>query len=209
MSMLTPPGMGGKYKVKGNAYPRMRRRRKRPVAGVAAAAVGVGVIGWGALQLVDVFQGSDSASAHEKKNCVAARRAAPPAAPLPAPGTITVNVYNATPRTGLAKNAADELKRRGFRIGKIGNASKELDKKIEETALLIGAPGAKQALTVLGAHIAGERTDAADKRTDASVDLVIGNAYTNLGTTQEAQKTLTTRTRTAAPSTPSASEKDC
>ncbi len=39
MSMLTPPGMGGKYRITGDAFPRMRRPRKRRrlvLAGVGA-----------------------------------------------------------------------------------------------------------------------------------------------------------------------------
>src|SRR3712207_8090848 len=51
----------------------------------------------------------------------------------PEPGRITVNVFNATPRSGLAKQTADELKKRGFKIGDVGNASKEFDKKVKRS----------------------------------------------------------------------------
>ena len=66
MSMLTPPGMGGKYRITGDKYPRMRRTRgrRRIVLAVVASVVALGLIGWGTLQLIDVFTGGgDKASA--------------------------------------------------------------------------------------------------------------------------------------------------
>src|SRR5690606_1670617 len=66
MSMLTPPGMGGQYRITGDRYPRMRRprRRGRLVALTVVSVAVLGVGGWGTLQLIDVFTGGgDSASA--------------------------------------------------------------------------------------------------------------------------------------------------
>lgn len=59
MSMLTPPGMGGQYRIKGDRYPRMRRPRNRGriVAASVAAVTALGLAAWGTLQLVDVFTG--------------------------------------------------------------------------------------------------------------------------------------------------------
>src|SRR4051794_25655279 len=123
MSMLTPPGMGGKYRVTGDKYPRMRRprRRSRIVLAALVAVVALGLAGWGTLQLIHVFTGDG------EQNTAPGRKPAcnpppPPATALPKPGQIRVNVYNATPRGGLAKSTADELKKRGFLIGKVGNA---------------------------------------------------------------------------------------
>ena len=59
---------------------------------------------------------------------------------LPKPAAIKVNIYNATPRSGLAKAAADELKKRGFTIGKVGNAPAAYDKKVPGTGMLLGGP---------------------------------------------------------------------
>ena len=72
MSMLTPPGMGGQYRITGNKYPRMRRprRRGRFVLLVVASVTVLGVIGWGTLQLIDVFTGGTKASAAgSKEDC--------------------------------------------------------------------------------------------------------------------------------------------
>ncbi|MBB0246189.1 LytR family transcriptional regulator, partial [Streptomyces alkaliphilus] len=62
MSMLTPPGMRGrKYRVTGTSYPRIRRpRRRRRTVAVIGGVIAVGVLGFGTLQLVDVFTGGES-----------------------------------------------------------------------------------------------------------------------------------------------------
>ncbi|WP_267246315.1 LytR C-terminal domain-containing protein [Streptomyces sp. PR69] len=202
MSMLTPPGMGGKYRVTGDAYPRMRRprRRRRIVLAALATAVALGLAGWGTLQLIDVFGGGD-----EKKPQAASGRAsdcvpvpAPSAAPAPPkPGQITVNVYNATPRTGLAQGAADELKKRGFAIGEVGNATEEYDKKVTGTAILLGAPASYEgAFRVLTTQVQGAQLKA-DTRETADVDLILGTAFRNLTAKKDADAALAELTRPA------------
>ncbi|WP_425582273.1 LytR C-terminal domain-containing protein [Streptomyces synnematoformans] len=73
MSMLTPPEMGGPYRIKGTKYPRMRRnRRRRKVLAVIGAVLAVAVVGVGTLQLVDVFAGGDeekSVQAGKSEDC--------------------------------------------------------------------------------------------------------------------------------------------
>lgn len=192
MSMLTPPGMGGKYRITGNRFPKMRRpkRRRRLVLGVVASAAALGLVAWGSVQLIDVFTGSkdedtrtvsaSSASGGDCKPSASGTDTNP--AKAPKPSAITVNVYNATDRSGLAKDTADELKKRGFKIGEVDNAPDDLDKKVKSPGLLLGTPASKQngALAVLGAHLAkaDTKTDTARKGKAAkSVDLVIGSGY--------------------------------
>jgi hypothetical protein len=200
MSMLTPPGMGGQYRITGGKYPRMRppRRRGRLVAAVVASAAVLGLVGWGTLQLIDVFTGGGGTStASGTGTHCRTRAAAAPAVrvkPLPKPGGITVNVYNATKRTGLAKSTADELKKRGFRIGNVGNASKQYDKKVKGTGILLGSPAAQDTtLRVLGTQLAGAETRA-DGRKGADLDLIIGDAFKGLTGRAAADQTLTTLT---------------
>ncbi|WP_320784804.1 LytR C-terminal domain-containing protein [Streptomyces sp. CRN 30] len=184
--------MGGKYRITGDKYPRMRPPRRHgrlAFLGVACVAV-LGVLGWGTWQLVDVFTGGDEASAADR---AAAACSSPDSAEsagtnvsstpvaLPKPGKVTVNVLNATTRGGLAQKTADELKKRGFRIGDVGNAPKEYDKKVDGTGVLLGpAASLKAALPVLGTQLpaAEQRTDAARK--DTSVDLIIGDGFKGL-----------------------------
>lgn len=213
MSMLTPPGMGGQYRITGDKYPRMRRprRRGRLVLMVIASVAVLGVGGWGTLQLIDVFTGGgkQAAAAGSKAACASKASPSPTAdSAVPKPAQITVNVYNATPRSGLAKSTADELKKRGFKIGDVGNASAQWDKKVKGTGVLLGPASALDtSLPVLATQLTGaeRRTEATRKGT--AVDLVIGTAFKNLDAKAAADKALATLTGPAP--TASASPKAC
>ncbi|MFF9898562.1 LytR C-terminal domain-containing protein [Streptomyces longispororuber] len=217
MSMLTPPGMGGKYRITGDKYPRMRRPsgRRRLVLAAVAALAAVGLIGWGTLQLIDVFTGGEASAAGTATGAAkagdCAGRPEKKAPPLPEPRRITVNVLNATPRGGLAKETADELKKRGFTIDKVANAPKAYDKKVRGPGMVLGPRSAADtALPVLAAQLAGaeQRTDA---RKGTTVDLIIGNQFKALAGQRDAARTLaalaTSRTASAKPS--SADGKHC
>ncbi|WP_234336191.1 LytR C-terminal domain-containing protein [Streptomyces sp. NRRL S-1022] len=208
MSMLTPPGMGGQYRITGDKYPRMRppRRRGRLAAAVVASTAVLGLVGWGTLQLIDVFTGGGdtSTAAGAGTHCRTKAAAAPVARvkPLPEPGRITVNVYNATKHSGLAKSTADELKKRGFKIGNVGNASKQYDKKVKGTGILLGAPAAQDtSLRVLGAQLAGAEARA-DGRKGADLDLIIGDAFKGLAGRAAADRTMTALTEPQPTATP-------
>ncbi|MFJ5260523.1 LytR C-terminal domain-containing protein [Streptomyces sp. NPDC088387] len=219
MSMLTPPGMGGQYRITGDKYPRMRRprRRGRIVLAVVASTAAIGMVGWGTLQLIDVFTGGDEASAAGlKSDCgrgvspspSASGSAVAGAVPVPVPGKITVNVLNATTKAGLAKRTADELAKRGFKIGDVGNAAKEYDKKVKGTGILLGPSASlKTSLPVLGTQLGGaeRRTDAARK--GAEIDLIIGNAFKSLSPRATADKALTTLT--SPKPTPTGTNRHC
>lgn len=197
MSMLTPPGMGGQYRIKGDKYPRLRRRRRRGrfVVLAVASVTALGVAGWGTLQLIDVFTGGggEASAAGPKSDCGTRATPSPTAtAPLPKPAGITVNVLNATTRSGLAKQTADELKKRGFKIGDVGNATKDYDKKVKGTGLLLGpAASLNTSLPVLATQLttAERRTDATRK--GATVDLIIGDRFKELTKKPAAEKALT------------------
>ncbi|MFJ9865595.1 LytR C-terminal domain-containing protein [Streptomyces sp. NPDC101165] len=212
MSMLTPPGMGGQYRITGDKYPRMRppRRRGRLVFAVVASVAVLGLVGWGTLQLIDVFTGGDKkteASGATSHCRTKASTAAAQVKALPKPGEITVNVYNATARTGLAKSTADELKKRGFKIGDVGNASKEFDKKVKGAGILLGPASAlNTSLPVLATQLpaAEHRTDAARKGTD--LDLIIGDGFKTLTQRTAADQALAALT---SPEPAAATKKSC
>ncbi|MCH0566986.1 MULTISPECIES: LytR C-terminal domain-containing protein [unclassified Streptomyces] len=186
--------MGGKYRITGDKYPRMRRPRRRgrlllmSVTGVAL----LGVMGWGTLQLIDVFTGGDKASAAgTKADCATRATPSPRPVALPEPDRITVNVLNATPRSGLAKQTADELRKRGFHIGEVGNATKEYDKKITGAGVLLGpASSLNSTLPVLATQLpaAERRTDAARK--GEAVDLILGSGFKSLAAQPDAARAL-------------------
>ncbi|WP_328904396.1 MULTISPECIES: LytR C-terminal domain-containing protein [unclassified Streptomyces] len=196
--------MGGKYRITGDKYPRMRRprRRSKVVLATIASVVALGLAGWGTLQLIDVFTGGDkTASAADRTERCPSPKASKPAKVLQQPAKITVNVYNATTRGGLAKAAADELKKRGFKIGKVGNATATYDKKVPGTGILLGAPAATGGtFPVLGAQLPGATTKT-DARKNGEVDLIIGKKFTAFSKPQTAAAALSALTKPApAPS---------
>ncbi|WUT69247.1 LytR C-terminal domain-containing protein [Streptomyces sp. NBC_00670] len=215
MSMLTPPGMGGQYRITGDKYPRMRppRRRRRLVVGAVASVAALGLIGWGTLQLIDVFTGGgDKASASvgtKAAACPAKPAKASPspsvrAAALPAPGKITVNVLNATTRSGLAKDTAAELKKRGFKVGTVGNATKQYDKKVKGVGVVLGPAAAKDtSLPVLATQLTGAEQKTEAGRKGADVDLILGDGFQRLTAAKSADQALTAL-RHPAPATPAA-----
>lgn len=103
--------------------------------------------------------------------------AAKPAAAAPKPNQITINVYNATTRSGLAADTAAQVKARGYVIGAVSNDP--LAKAITGTAeLRYGQAGTAQA-TVAKQLVAGVAL-VKDGRADGSVDLVLGDAFKTL-----------------------------
>ncbi|MFC9222919.1 LytR C-terminal domain-containing protein [Streptomyces hygroscopicus] len=217
MSMLTPPGMGGKYRITGERYPRMSRprSRRRLVFAAFGSVLALGLVGWGTLQLIDVFSGDDDGqtvrAAHGTDTCERGDKRPDENAKsgraedsggsgesgrtgrkLPKPSQITVNVYNATTRSGLAKDTAEELEKRGFKIGKVGNAPAEYDKKVKAPGMLLGAPGADDgAFNVLGTQLDGARTKN-DARDGKDIDLIIGSGFKDLVKQKDADKALAT-----------------
>ncbi|MFF3419120.1 LytR C-terminal domain-containing protein [Streptomyces sp. NPDC002698] len=208
--------MGGQYRITGDKYPRMRRprgRRKFVFVSITSVTV-LGLIGWGSLQLIDIYTGGGKATAADTKaDCASkvtpeAKAAAAVAASLPKPGQITVNVLNATPRSGLAKQTADELKKRGFKIGDVGNATAAYDKKVTGAGLLLGAKAAdRAALPVLNTQLSGAQLKT-DGRTQATtVDLIIGTGFKALTKKEDADKALTVLTQPEP--APATSKKHC
>ncbi|MFF4729826.1 LytR C-terminal domain-containing protein [Streptomyces mirabilis] len=217
--------MGGQYRITGDKYPRMRRPRgrRRLVFLVVASVTALGLVGWGTLQLIDVFtgKGDKATAAGTKGDCTSTAgpsakattasttsTTSTAAGTLPRPGQITVNVLNATPRSGLAKQTADELKKRGFRIGDVGNATATYDKKVNGAGILLGAKGAAQAaLPVLGTQLSGAEVKTDGRAQADRVDLIIGTAFKSLTKKEDADKALATLSgpRPAA----SASPKSC
>jgi hypothetical protein len=197
MSMLTPSGMGGKYRVTGNAYPRMRRprRRGRVVAAVIASVVVLGLFGLGAMQLFHVFTGhkGDTKANAAPQNAPSCKPAPAPTptgkpAPLPQPAGVTVNVLNATPRGGLAKTTADQLAGRGFKVAKFGNAPTGYDQKVTQTALLVAGPAGEAAAREASTQVVGATVKIDPARKGNTVDLLIGDGFSALANPTDVAK---------------------
>ncbi|GAA0660531.1 LytR C-terminal domain-containing protein [Kitasatospora atroaurantiaca] len=223
MSMLTPQGLKGKqYRITGNSYPRLGRppRRSRKILALIGSLLALALIGLGGVQLVDIFTGKGRHSSAQACATPAATTsgkplAAPASGPgasgspaaaatstaIPQPQAVTVNVYNATGKAGLAARTADELKKRGFTIGKVGNAPAALDKKVPGTVQVVSGPAGLGAATLLGSQVAGS-AGSADARTDASVDFVLGDTFAALLDPTQAASALEIATKPSPSASP-------
>jgi hypothetical protein len=92
----------------------------------------------------------------------------------PIPATTVVNVYNATDRNGLAAKTATEVRKRGFKVSTVSNDP--LGRTIAGTAEVRFGEAGKSASVLVLALVKGAKAHP-DSRTDASVDLVLGNGF--------------------------------
>jgi hypothetical protein len=107
------------------------------------------------------------------------------------PEDVTVNVYNATVRQGLANNTAAELRTRGFDISKVENDP--LEKTILGVAEVRAASADMPEVQLVMQHVPGA-VFVADARTDKTVDVVLGETFEFL-----ADPTLVTPVPIASP----------
>ena len=153
------------------------RRRKRRRATITLSLVGLVMVGTFTYAAA-YFQGWVAAarpSSLASPPCQAADAA--DAADALTPSTVTINVYNATDRNGLARSVAKSLRTQGFNIGEIANDP--LGKRI------VGVGEVRHGqLGTADANLVAKRLPGAkvvlDKRTDDSVDLVLGNRFSAL-----------------------------
>jgi hypothetical protein len=101
---------------------------------------------------------------------------------------VTVNVYNATTRGGLAKSTADAYASRGFKVKTFGNASPPYDKHVPGSAVIVAGPAAEAAAREAGTQIAGSTVKIDPARKDKTVDVMIGNTFTSLAAPAAAAK---------------------
>jgi len=99
--------------------------------------------------------------------------------PPPKATAITVNVYNSTTRSGLARKTADLLHERGFMIGNVTND--HAPKPVIGIAEVRYGPKGVPAAHVVAAQVVGAKL-VEDKRTSADVDLAVGAKYKKLAT---------------------------
>ncbi|GAA2735549.1 hypothetical protein GCM10009867_18070 [Pedococcus aerophilus] len=95
----------------------------------------------------------------------------------PIPSEVSVNVYNTTYKTGLAKVVADDVKARGFKIKDVSNDP--LQTMQLGTAVIRYGEDGDLAAALLKQHVPGAELLKIDRK-GTRLDLVIGNAYTEL-----------------------------
>lgn len=146
------------------------RRHLRTAITMLVLAAFVAFAGWFAWNTIS-NPGSDT-TGDDPTTATTCLPAVPPDAP--APGDISLNVYNATDRNGLASSAAREMRTRGFAILDVANDP--LDKPVTGIAEVRAGPGSESAATVVIAQVPGA-VFVLDTRTDGTVDLVVGEAF--------------------------------
>jgi hypothetical protein len=95
----------------------------------------------------------------------------------PIPSEVTVNVYNTTYKTGLAKVVADGLRSRGFKVKDVSNDPQRTLQM--GTAIIRYGEEGDLAAALLQGHVPGAQL-VKDARVGTAVDLVVGNAYAAL-----------------------------
>jgi LytR cell envelope-related transcriptional attenuator len=156
------------------------RRDRRPVAPLvfllvlALAALGV----WWKV-LVD-----EGARAEADEAACATAAQAPPSLD---PGTLSVRVFNATDRAGLAQEVAAQLQDRGFVVAEIANDPS--DREVTGTGEVRHGPRGNDAARFLALFLPGAG-DFLDTRATAQVDLVIGPDFTELAPPDQIAATL-------------------
>lgn len=96
---------------------------------------------------------------------------------LPVKDAVVLNVYNATPKQGLAAQAALDFKREGFRILSIANDPRKAN--IEGVGEIRFGPNGRKAAKLVEYYLAGAKMVEL-KRDDTVIDVALGPAYTQL-----------------------------
>jgi hypothetical protein len=171
------------YVVESGASRSRRARQRRALITLGVVALMLFFAFWYAYSY---YQDSDKARAAPSTTCTTATTTA-----ALRPAQVTVNVYNATDRNGLAAKTAAEVRKRGFKVSTVSNDP--LDRNVTSAAeVRYGTKGAASSKLVL-ALVKGSKA-VKDKRTDATVDLVLGARFTALAAPAKSASTTSTAT---------------
>jgi hypothetical protein len=161
------------YIVESGASRSRRSRRRRAFVTLSVVALMLFFAFWYAYSY---YRTSSEPTAAPAPVCTTTAAPAKAGA-APKPADITVNVYNATDRDGLAAKTASEVRERGFDVATITNDP--LGRTVAGPAeVRYGKSGAAKAKVVLGLVKGAKPVQ--DARADASVDLVVGEKFTAL-----------------------------
>ena len=196
-------------------HPRYGRHRRRWPVVVTVLAVLAVAGGTYALQQRANDDGDDAAA---PVTCVSAKpaKAAATKPPvrvtpvrLPAPGQVSLRLLNGTGRDGLARNVANELARRGFRVPYTGNAPRPL----AGASRVYYGPGGRPAALLVSAHVLGSSVVPVPSAGHGAVDVVLGSAFGRLRTAAEtsayARQLTTTGVPPATPAAKPAASPSC
>jgi hypothetical protein len=109
---------------------------------------------------------------------------------MPERNQVTLNVYNGTPKVGLAQQIGGEFKNRGFNINKMETAPN--GKTYDQIALITFGPNAVGAAYLISAYFLVNEAELQFEieRTSPEVDVIIGKAFQQLATTTEVNQSI-------------------
>ena len=109
---------------------------------------------------------------------------------MPERNEVTINVFNGTPRIGLAQQIGGEFKNRGFNVNKMDTAAD--NKTYDEIAIITYGPDAVGAAWLVSAYFLVDeaKMDFDIKRKGAEVDVIIGTKFQQLATTTEVNQSI-------------------
>ncbi|GAA3705331.1 hypothetical protein GCM10022204_23520 [Microlunatus aurantiacus] len=109
-------------------------------------------------------------------------------------GQVTVNVYNGGDRRGLAGDVGRALRDKGFRVQRTSNTGENIKQTV-----IVGSDARNPEVILVKGFFKGA-TVRADKRTDGTVDVLVGDKYG--GFNKNAKTAIVVKTATAClPST--------
>ncbi|HEV7196196.1 MAG TPA: LytR C-terminal domain-containing protein [Pedococcus sp.] len=152
------------YTVETGASSAGRSRRRRSLITLALVALMLFFAFWYAYSYYRA-SGSPQASA-STSTCTGTT--------TPVPSAITVNVYNATQREGLAARTAAEVRKRGFKVSSVANDP--LQHTVTGVAEVRYGRAATESSKLVLALVKGGKL-VLDGRTDGTVDLVLGEKF--------------------------------
>ena len=149
--------------VRENGLERARRRRQRRSAAILLSALLIVVVGFlFSWQYINRATGSD---ANPNPSCSTTTQ--------PAQSLFTLNVYNASSDSGLAKKTATAMTTRGFTVGAISNDP--YGESLSGAGQVRYGPQGKEYARKYVEKLMPGATMEQDGRTDDSVDIVLGD----------------------------------
>ena len=148
-----------------------RAGRRRMVLTVVLVALIAFLVLWYAMSYVRADGGRTTGTSSSDSSSPAT-----PACSIP-PKEVTVNVYNATDRAGLAGRVAKELRGRGFDVELVANDPKQAE--VRGVGQLRHGKVSDPKAGLLTKHV-GAFKDVQDERTRETVDVVLGEKFRDL-----------------------------
>ncbi|HYO35167.1 MAG TPA: LytR C-terminal domain-containing protein [Geodermatophilus sp.] len=159
------------------ARPRRDRRPVGPLVFLLVLALAALGVWWKVLA-------DEGARAEADEAACATAAEAPPSLD---PSTVSIRVFNATDRAGLANEVAAALQQRGFVVDEIANDPS--DRQVTGTGEVRHGPRGGDAARFVALFLPGAGSFQ-DTRADARVDLVVGPDFTELATPEQVAATL-------------------